>query len=240
MSPATRPPRRPKRYRKARQRGLTLVEVLVAVGVIALIGVLIYSVFYGMSRTRKRMNTVADIYHQGRGALSRMAREISAAFISKHQPFVTTHEPRETVFIGSDERPADRLDFTSFSHRRLTADSHESDQNELSYFAAEDRENDKLDLVRREAKYIDEEPEKGGVILVLAEDIDSFDIRYLDPLTGEWLEDWDSTQPAAQLDRLPSQVWITLVINGGPGGTTVFETKIPVPIQLPLTFATGP
>jgi general secretion pathway protein J len=91
--------------------------------------------------------------------------------------------------------------------------------------------------VRREAKFIDLEPTRGGVVNVLAEDIESFDVRYLDPLTGEWTDSWDSTQPAAQFERLPSQVWVTLVLNGGPGGEPIkFETKVPIPMQVPIAF----
>jgi general secretion pathway protein J len=76
---------------------------------------------------------------------------------------------------------------------------------------------------------------------VLAENINSFDIKYLDSLTGVWIDDWDSVQPANQIGRLPSVVWITLWLNGGPGDAPVkFETKVPIPIQLPLSFATAP
>jgi general secretion pathway protein J len=220
---------------------MTLLEVLVSIAIVAMIGTLIYGAFHGMNRSRTNMDVVNDRYHQGRGALSRMARELSASFLSAHEPFGAQmgaqQSYRQTAFLGGDDRPADRVDFTSFSHRRLRADSHESDQNELSYFASRDPDTGNLDLVRRESKYIDDDPAHGGIVQVLAENIDSFDVQYLDGMTGEWVESWDSTQPAAQLGRLPAQIWIVLVLNGGPGGTTTFQTKVPIAIQLPLTFA---
>ena len=227
-----------------RQRGLTLLEVLVAIAIVAFIGVLIYGAFHGMTRSRTDMNHFNDRFHQGRTALARMAREVSCAFLSAHTQFGvepgSTEMARMTAFIGTNDSTADRVDFTSFSHRRLRADVHESDQNELSYFASRDPDSDNLDLVRRESKYIDSDPSRGGIIQVLAEDIESFDVRYLDPLTGEWVETWDSTQPAAQLGRMPSQVWLTLALRGGPGGQpAVFQTKVPIGISMPLNFATG-
>lgn len=222
-------------------RGMTLLEVLVSIAIVAMIGTLLYGAFHGMSRSQTNMSEVNDRHHQGRAALARMARELSAAFLSAHEPFGaqlgSQQLVRQTAFIGSDDRPADRLDFTSFSHRRLRADAHESDQNELSYFAARDPDSDNLDLVRRESKYIDDDPAHGGIVQVLAEDIAGFDVSFLDPLTGEWVETWDSTQPAAQLGRLPMQVSIVLTLEGGPGGTTSFQTKVAIPIQAPLSFA---
>ncbi|WP_437306759.1 type II secretion system protein GspJ [Sorangium sp. So ce388] len=218
-------------------RGLTLLEVLVSVAILALIGTLIYGAFDGMSRSRAGISRISDRYHQGRAAIARISRELQEAFLSRHQPADKNIVVRLTAFAGQDSSPADRIDFTAFAHRRLLRNAHESDQCEIGYFGSRDPERDRLDLVRREAKTIDTEPTRGGVVNVLAEDIESFNIQYLDPLTGEWVDSWDSTQPAAQLDRLPSQVWVTLVLNGGPGGEPIkFETKVPIPMQVPIAF----
>ncbi len=226
---------------RAQGRGFTLLEVMVAIGIVAMLGVLLYGAFMGMSRSRKNMEQVADRYQQGRQALDRMGRELSSAFLSAHQPFQQLQFVRQTIFIGGDSRPADRVDFTAFAHRRLRADTHESDQCEISYFASTNPDTGALDLVRREDKFIDDDPQRGGVVQVLAEDIDSFDVKYLDPLTNQWLDSWDSVQAAAQVGRLPAAVWLTVWLNGGPGGGPVkFETKIPIPIQMPLSFATAP
>ncbi len=222
-------------------RGFTLLEVMVAIGIVALLGVLIYGAFMGMSRSRKNMQHVGNRYQQGRQAVDRMARELTSAFLSGHQPFQQLQYVRETIFVGTDQRPSDRVDFTSFSHMRLKADSHESDQCELSFFASTDPETGNLDLVRRVQKYIDDEPTRGGVVQVLAENIESFDVKYFDPLISEWIDSWSTVQAAGQIGRLPGAVWITLWLRGGPRDAPVkFETKVQIPIQLPLTFATAP
>lgn len=224
-------------HRRRPTRGFTLLEVLVSIGIVSLISTLIYGAFYGMSRSAQSAEHINDRYHQGRTAIERMARELSSAFISAHERFTGLQQVRTTAFVGVDERPAARVDFTSFSHRRLRRDAHESDQNELSYFGAVDRSTGNLDLVRRESRYIDHEPTRGGVVQVMVENIESLQISYLDPISNEWVERWDSTQPAAQIGRLPSQVWIRLWIADGPGGTPVkFETKAAIPMTLPLNF----
>jgi general secretion pathway protein J len=218
--------------------GLTLLEVIVSVAILALVATLIYGAFDGMGRSRAGLARINDRYHQGRGAIARMSRELESAFVSAHQPLVASQVVRNTAFIGHDSSSMDRIDFTSFSHRRLARDVHESDQNELSFFTSRDPDHDKTDLVRRESAVLDLEPAKGGVVNVLAEDIETFDLEYLDPATGEWVTSWDSTQAAGQFGRLPYQVKITLVLKGGIAEKPLkLMTKVALGMQLPLAFA---
>lgn len=226
---------------KTTRRGFTLLEVIVAIGIVALLSVLIYGAFHGMSRSRQGIKHVSDRYQQGRGALDRMAQELSGAFISKHGAnnanLSSSLAVRKTAFIGKSSGGAARVDFTAFANQVLRRSARESDQAEVSYFLA-NNETRGQDLVRRLDKHIDDDPSRGGVIEIVAENVESFDLSYLDPLTNEWLKDWDTTQAAGQLDRLPAQVWIVVVLADGPGGTPItFQTKVPLPMQLPLTFA---
>ena len=178
-------------------------------------------------------------YREGRAALRRINNEMSAAFLSGHVPINPALSVRTTCFIGTNGSPADRLDFTSFSHVRVTRDSHESDQNELSYFGSPDPAvSGKTDLARREQSVIDLDPRKGGTVNVLVENIDLFDLKYLDPVSGMWQETWDSSQATAQYARLPLQVKVTLVLRDGPAGKNVpFVARIVLAMQSPLTFA---
>ena len=225
--------------RRARSRGLTLLEVLVSIGILALISTLIYGAFDGMARSRAGLTRLDDRYQQGRSALARMSREMQSAFLSMHQPPQQSQQIRITAFVAKDQGTSDRVDFTSFSHRRLGRDVHESDQNELGYFLSRDPDrSDKYDLVRREQKEIDLEPTKGGTINVICEDVTEFDLSYLDAVSGEWTETWDSTQAAGQFLRLPIQIKIRLVLRGGIGGAPIkLETRVPIPMQSAVSFA---
>ncbi len=92
-----------------------------------------------------------------------------------------------------------------------------------------------MDLARREQTPIDMDPLRGGVVNVLAENIEAFDIRYLDPLTGTWGETWDSSQTFAQFNRIPLEMRITLTMKGLPGNeSTVLMTKIMMPMIKPI------
>jgi general secretion pathway protein J len=226
--------------------GFTLVEVLVAVAVLAAISALIYGAFAGLKRSKEGIERVGDRYREGRLALAQISRDLQSAYLSLHAPIDQSIMVQKTAFIGTRGTPADRVDFNSFSYRRLDRDSHESDQAEISYFGSVNPEQRSVtDLARRVNPRLDLNPERGGRVDVVATDIDLFDVAYLDPLTGQWSETWHSDQAAAQLNRLPLQVRIVLVLNGGARAaadraqkTIRLETKVPIQIQRPLTFAT--
>ena len=227
-------------------RGFTLVELLVAIVVLSLISVLIYNAFASMKRSREGIERVDDRYREGRLAMARMTRELQSAFISLHAPINTALLVQKTAFIGSTGTPADRLDFDSFSNRRMDRNSHVSDQCELSYFGSSNPElSGVTDLARRISTTLDLDPKKGGRVEVLATDIDLFDLQYLDPLSGNWVDTWDTTQSiTGQPARLPVQVRILLVLNGGSRqgesrgqGSIRLVTKVSIPIENGLNFA---
>jgi len=236
---------RPLRRARAAARGLALVEVIVATGVLAAIAMLVYGAFAGMRSSKEGVARLAERHHEGREALRRIARELSSAFVSLHRPLDPNAQTMTTVFVGERGSPASRLDFASFSHRRLDRDAHESDQAEISYYGSADpKRSGVVDLVRRSTPRLDLDPARGGRVDVLATDIESFELEYLDPMTGLWSETWDTTDATGQLDRLPLQVKVTLVLEGGRrralGGsfeTLRFVTKVAIPIQKALTFA---
>lgn len=227
-----------RRARRKHARGMTLLEVLVSLGVMAMISLLIYGAFDSISRGRRGEALRADRARQGRDAVERIAREVQGAFLSLHQPLSPAMQTRMTAFIASNGANYDRVDFTAFAHRRVERDVKESDQAEVGYFVVPDPDvNGKMDLVRREQAPIDFDPKRGGVVNVLAEDVESFDLKYLDPLTGQWVESWDSTQLAQQLNRLPIEVRVELKLKSVRNTPEFkFTTKAILPITQPLRF----
>jgi general secretion pathway protein J len=226
------------RRARARLRGMTMIEVMVAIAILAMVAVLINGVISSLSRGRKGEGMRADRAHQGREAMQRIVRDLSGAYLSLHAPANTVLLTQKTAFVGRSASPYDRLDFTAFAHLRTERDAHESDQAEVGYFVTKDPDAvDKMDLVRREQTPIDIDPLKGGIVNVVAEDVEKFDVRFMDPLTSQWVESWDSTQISGQPNRLPLEVEITLVLKGVGGGEPYsYTTKLFLPIQQPLSF----
>jgi general secretion pathway protein J len=222
----------------ARARGLTLLEILVAVAVMALVAVLIHGVMDSLSRGKKAEAVRAERAHEGREAMQRIVRDLSTAYLSMHVPDAPMLMTERTAFVGHPSSDFDRVDFTAFAHLRTERDSHESDQAEVGYFVVPDPDNaEKMDLVRREQTPIDLYPEKGGIVNVVAEDVSEFHLKYFDPMTSQWVDRWDTMQTTGQPNRLPLQVKITLVLKAvGDGAPYSYTTKVFLPIQQPLSF----
>jgi general secretion pathway protein J len=219
-------------------RGMTMIEVIVAIAIMAMVAVLIHGVLDSLSRGKAGESMRAERVHEGREALQRIVHDLSSAYLSMHVPTNQALMTEKTAFVGRSANQYDRIDFTSFAHRRTERDSHESDQAEVGYFVEPDPDvPDKMDLVRREQTPIDIDPLKGGIVDEVAENVQEFDVRYLDALTGQWVETWDSTQITGQPNRLPLEVKVKLVLKGvGAGKDYEYTTKIFLPMQQPLSF----
>jgi general secretion pathway protein J len=230
---------------RARRRGFTLIELVVAVTVLAFVTLLLYGAFSSMKTSRDGLARIQDRYREGRIAMARIARDLSSAYISQHLPISPALVVQKTAFVGKVGIPAHRVDFNAFSNVQRDRNAHVSDQIEVSYFASDNPEQPgNYDLVRRTSEYPDIEPGKGGRVEVLATDIDLFHLEYLDPTTSLWTETWDTTQATGQANRMPLQVRIRLVLKQGSRttsdrgrGTLKFETTVSIPIQQPLSFA---
>ena len=74
---------------------------------------------------------------------------------------------------------------------------------------------------------------------MLVDDVVDFQLEYLDPLSGEWVTRWDTTQAAGQPNRLPSQVKIILTVPHPNirGRNVTYGTRADVPIRYGLNHA---
>jgi general secretion pathway protein J len=223
--------------KRARQ-GMTLIEVMVAMAMFAGVAVLIYGGFSQTSHAKEVLNRQLDRYHELRVGLERMVRELSMAFVSANGNMVSVSKVR-TTFIGKEIGFGSRVDFTSMSHTRVYRDSKESDQNEISYFLAENPKGDGKVLARRMQARIDDKPEEGGRVEVLIGDVLEFELEYLDPATWEWVRSWDAVSGVGQTNRLPAQVRIKLTVPSidGKKGREVFGTRVSLPLNWALNFA---
>jgi general secretion pathway protein J len=226
--------------RRSRQSGVTLIEMMVAMAILAIVATLMYTGFSQTSRNKKRIEAELDRAHEVRMGVERMARELSMAFVSAQANPDQSLQVVTTAFIAKEAGGGSQIDFASFSHKRLYRDAHESDQNELGYFMADDPEDSTIKvLARREQNKIDDDPEEGGTTQILIRDITGFELAFLEPLTGEWVTTWDTTQAAMQLNRLPAQVRIQVTIPGanGRGDDLVFTTRTELMMPYALNHA---
>jgi len=218
-----------------RLMGFTLLEVMIAVAVLAMIGGVTWKSFDGAYDLKRRVESAEDRDQTVRAALSRMAREISMTFLSEHYDRKRFRE-RPTFFKLKDGRGEANLMVSSFAHERLHVDAKESDQAVFEYKLDRD-EDGKLSLFRRVKPQFDEEPERGGEKAVLADDVLKFTVEAWDPKEREWREEWDSNSPQRTGGALiPPRVRIALTIKDEQGKEKTWSTQARIVLNQPLDF----
>lgn len=216
-----------------RSRGFTLMELMISIGILAIIAGLVYGSFSPIWQAREEVEIQADRYHAIRLAMERMRKDISMAFLSNRYDFKNYRE-RPTHFVGEHAGNRDTLRFTTLSHGRLYVDARESDQAVVEYRV----DNDPLDrssqaLIRRVKPVIDDDPERGGAEMVLVSGVTGLNFEYWDVEKEEWVTEWDTTDQA-WANRLPYRVKITLTAEGDDGKPRTYVTQAMVQLITPL------
>lgn len=167
----------------ASQRGMTLIEVMVAVAILAVMGFMVYGGLYISIRSQERAEVLHERYHSARVFLGRIKTELAMAFVSLHQ---SEEGDTMTLFEGED----DRVLFNTTAHIPIRKDAHESDQLEVEYFVGRDDEGVRS-LLRRVKLHVDDRGGKGGQEEVVLRGVTAFDLEYFDKDKEDWTDDWE-------------------------------------------------
>ena len=212
----------------------TLIEVMVAVAILAMLASSLYGTISDVTRARKNADRVQDRYAQVRIAMERLTRDISMAFVSNHEDLL--QQQRRTRFEGTDRGTLDELMFSTFAHERLVKDVKEADSTMLIWNVGPDPyDRSKQSLFRRETRRLSYEDPRAtkGTSFVVCEDVRRFNIRYWDAPLKAWKDEW-STITATSVDYLPSKVRIELAVTGERGDEVVITTEARIPLWLKL------
>jgi general secretion pathway protein J len=175
-------------------RGMTLIEVMVAVAIMAMLGAMTYGIVFTTVRTQDEAMRMQDRFQSGRVALERIRRELTMAFVSLHQ---SEDKRTQTLFVG--ERA--RLVFNSGAHEPATRGVRQSDQMEVEYRLHRPRGQKHEALVRRVKYHLDDRPERGGREEILVEGVRALRFSYFDKSREDWTDDWEVRIDDAQLMR---------------------------------------
>lgn len=200
---------------RRRSRGLTLIEILVAVAVMTMMTASVWTSFRSTAQSMRHAEQLQVRYAIIRNSMSRMSAELSMAYLSFNRP--PDEDRHFTLFDGRDNFTTDSVTFSSFSHVRMRKDANESDQSVIQYFVDRDPQNPgRTHLFRRETRRLTgDTPDKMIELFpayIFCEDIKSFDLKYWDNKKNDWVDEWRTVKQDMQPDRLPERVKITLGI----------------------------
>ncbi len=195
------------------QAGMSLLEILVAIFLLAMIGLATADTVWRSHRTRQSLKRINDVYHSARVVMDRMARELATAYIAKPLPGPDKSKIPQTIFKAREESPINRLTFSSFSHIRIVRNAKESDQSVITYYGKpHPKKSGVYRLFRRNKTVIDGKPEEGGLAYEMLDNVVKLEFKFWDKRKTDWQKDWDTTKIEFG-NRLPPLVEIRLVVR---------------------------
>lgn len=195
-------------------KGFTLLEVLLALTILAVIMTSIYGSFSTSGRNVERAEEVRDGTDRARTLIARLANDIANACIIGGMS--------ETFFYGKKfeteegKRRLDSIHLTTLTNWRKP-DSKEMELWEVGYFFQERPDGKGRVLMRKEKRELSTAvlPREGGVDYMLTDAVQALQLRYYNG--AKWTDEW--TQGG-----LPKAVDIVLTIADG----RVYATKVDV------------
>lgn len=182
-----------------RCQGFTLLEVLLALALLALVISLVQGAYSGVTRSSRISGELVERTHAGTFLVHRLADELAMMFVDPNRMQATG------LRLHADSDGLASLSFTSrvppVSGFSLGGDA------EIGYLV-EVLEDGSWALVRREADDLDGDLESGGEPYRMLHGISLFAILCYDG--NEWLEEWDSELREPGQKPLPDAVTITV------------------------------
>jgi len=202
------------------QRGMTLIEVLIAMATLAFMAISVIVVFRNSTDVQEDIRARTELSQMGRNAMELIRRELYMAFVSAQQS-----EEWITHFKATDRDPIDEVHFVTRAHEKRYSDVKESDLAEISILGEADRTGGAFaTIIHREDPTVDDQWDRGGTVLPLAHNVRRLNLRYYDNRKEEWLDEWDS-ESSEQLNKAPPAVEIFLELEDAKGNTAAFYTR---------------
>lgn len=209
--------------------GFTLLEIMVAVAILAMISVLSWQSMILMMNSQEQSEGRDTQIHALRVTYDKFFTDFSQAFLVG-----TAHKGIKQSSLPAFSGDQDNVNFATFSARRYFPGAKGSDQAEVGYFLESNPDDTTTSiLMRRESDWVDDKPEEGGKAYPLLEDIKQIQFDYYDPKRKEWRPEWDSTQ-LTNHDRLPRAVRISITLEEKDReevtGESLWTMEFPVPL----------
>jgi len=139
-------------------RGLTLVEIMIALAITAIVMSLVYGSLRAAGGSLQTLAVRNQLYRSTYAVLDEMGRELASAYLSRN--LLTAGGRAKTYFYvedkESDGMPQDRLFFTTYGHALAMNATGESDQSEVCYIPRYSEQREELILLKREDVTLDE------------------------------------------------------------------------------------
>jgi len=195
------------------RKGFTLLEILIAMFIFAVVLTTIFSSYTGTFRIIDETESRADIYAMARTVLIRMQEDLESIHFKETGSSESEESSLErATFLGENKeingRDADTLRFLSRAHLIFDEEDENPGVAEISYYVSENEGEDSLTLYRSDRPELEAPQEEGTGGLILCDGLFSVSVTYHDA-DGEMHENWDSSEDEFKR-KLPVMVSILL------------------------------
>jgi len=213
--------------------GFTLIEILTAIFILAIVISLVLTAFDGIFSNADHINISSDLYEMGSASLDRMAADLKSDYVMLYPryrpPEIMENKldiyrlKGETQNVGG--HTFSRLRFTSMAHLPLNHDVKEGIA-EIVYYVQQTPTGEYI--IRRSDKlYPYPEFEESEDDPVLCEQVRGLTLTYFDG-NGREYEEWDSETEDMEYGT-PRAIGITLAL-GDEASPYIFSTQISLPV----------
>jgi len=220
------------------QKAFTLLEILIAMFIFAIVLSTLYAAYIGTFRNIEETESQADIYEMARIALERMVEDLESVYMtqgnrdSEGEEKTAPPTPFEGKVTELDGRRADTLRFVSRAHLVFDEEDEKAGAAEIAYYVSASDEEDERSFIlyRSDTPYFEEAKEPGTGGWILCEGLQAVQFTYYDK-DGETHDNWDSSGRDDN-QTLPSAVSILLdFINPvDPESPIKFTTRVALPM----------
>ena len=195
---------------KPKARGFTLLEILVAIAILALVVSSLYGAYSGTLDTTQMVEGMRDVDQVARLALMQMVDDFESLYYQKAQGKDTESPYTFGGVTETEGEGGEIVAFATTSHLDFDMTFPSQRINRVSYIMEKQPDNEKLyRLVRKEIPFADL-PGKGQEILVeIADGVESLSLTYFNA-DGQQFPQWDSKAEGL----LPRLVHIRLQMAG--------------------------
>ncbi len=194
-------------------KGFTLLELLLAIAITAVIITIVNFAFFQSNKNIEAVRTQREAYQSVRIAMDRMIKDLTCAYIPSPslRPTMTLEDMSMYRFVGANDE-SDSTDKDTISITTTTDIGFSKVPGgvcEVAYYLKlMENKKDIYTLMRKEDPTPHYGPSKAGSEMELAEDVLGMNIIYIDDSNQE-AKEWDLSKKLA----LPKQVKVTLTFE---------------------------
>jgi type II secretion system protein J len=208
--------------------GFTLLEILIAIAILALVVSSLYGAYSGTMETTEMVESARDVDQAARLALMQMVDDFSSLYYQKAEGENEDSPFRFQSGMDAEGEGGTVVEFASTAHLGFDGSFPNLRINRVSYVLEKQADNQRYyRLVRMELPFIDLSGEREETAVELADTVESLTITYLNE-DGETLSQWDS-KAEETAGILPRLVHIRLQLGGEK--SRVFVTTVAIQVR---------